>query len=78
MDGRKMSQSSIPTSLTIGEDSQGISNNMNPKQQLAITIKNWANIPDNDENLLNEGAVEALNDLSTLDDEKIKKNCAGM
>ena len=78
LQGRKMSQSVIPTALTIGDDSQGLTDSMNPKQQLAITIKNWANIPDNDENLLSEGALAALNDLSAMDDGKIKKHCAGM
>ena len=51
--------------------------NVNPKQRLAITVKNWACMPENDDHLLNEGAVEALIMLSTADDKKIKQSCAG-
>ena len=74
----KLPHNHVPTALTIGDDSHGLTDSMNPKQQLAITIKNWAHIPDNDENLLGEGAMPALNELSSIDDGKIKKNCAGM
>ena len=57
--------------------SEVMDNSLDPKQQLALTIKNWSNIPANDENLLNEGALEALISLSGNDDFKIKKCCAG-
>ena len=49
----------------------------NPKQQLALTIRNWTLTPENDEHLIAEGAVQALVTLSSLDDQKIKKCCAG-
>jgi len=50
--------------------------NMNPKQQLALTIKNWSNFPENDEHIIKEGAVYALIALSHMDDSTIRKCCA--
>ena len=49
---------------------------MNPKQQLAITIKNWSVFPENDEHLIKEGAVYALIALSHIDDTTIRRCCA--
>ena len=70
-----MHSSKAPTSLIIGDDASQtvMTTDMNPKQQLALTIKNWANNPANDENLINEGAIEALNSLSVVEDGKVKK-----
>lgn len=48
----------------------------NPKQRLAITLRNWSTIPVNDKHMLEEGAVEALIALSGLDDQKVKRCCA--
>lgn len=50
--------------------------NMNPKQQLALTIKNWSNFPENDDHIIKEGAVYALIALSHMDDSTIRKCCA--
>jgi hypothetical protein len=50
--------------------------NMNPKQQLAMTIKNWSVFPENDEYLIKEGAVYALIALAHMDDSTIRKCCA--
>lgn len=50
--------------------------NMNPKQQLAVTIKNWSAFPENDEHLIKEGAVYALIALSHMDDTTIRRCCA--
>ncbi len=49
---------------------------MNPKQQLALTIKNWSVSPENDQNLIKEGAVFALIALSSIDDSSIRRCCA--
>ncbi len=49
---------------------------MNPKQQLAVTIKNWSVSPENDRNLIKEGAVYALIALSSIDDSSIRRCCA--
>jgi hypothetical protein len=50
--------------------------NMNPKQQLAMTIKNWSVFPENDNYLIKEGAVYALIALAHMDDSTIRKCCA--
>jgi hypothetical protein len=50
--------------------------NMNPKQQLAMTIKNWSVFPENDEHIIKEGAVYALIALAHMDDSTIRKCCA--
>jgi hypothetical protein len=49
---------------------------MNPKQQLALTIKNWSVSPENDAHLIKEGAVYALIALSSIDDTSIRRCCA--
>ena len=53
-----------------------ITDSMGPREQLAMTIRNWAVNPANDEFLINEGAVHALIALATMDDPKIKTSCA--
>lgn len=50
--------------------------NMNPKQQLAMTIKNWSFFPENDDHIIKEGAVYALIALAHMDDSTIRKCCA--
>lgn len=57
------------------QDTQQLKN-MNPKQQLALTIKNWSSFPENDEHIIKEGAVYALIALSHMDDSTIRKCCA--
>ena len=59
------------------EDDEELSVNLNPKQRLSVTIKNWSVLPENDEHLMNEGAVSALISLCSIDDRKIKRSCAG-
>ena len=49
---------------------------MNPKQQLALTMKNWTSSPDNDEHIINEGGVQALIALCHVEDASIRKCCA--
>ena len=59
------------------ESADRMSHKLNPKQQLAITLKNWSAIPANDAHLIAEGGIEALVALSSVEDFKIKKSCAG-
>ena len=49
---------------------------LNSKQQLALTIRNWSVMPENDDHLIGEGAVHALIALAGTDDNFIKKCCA--
>ena len=49
---------------------------LNSRQQLALTIRNWTSLPENDLHLIEEGAVHALIGLATMDDNFIKKCCA--
>ena len=49
---------------------------MNPRQQLAITIRNWSAMAENDRYIINEGAVHALIALAGMEDPSIKKSCA--
>eukprot|EP01036_Dinobryon_divergens_P027002 gene27002-35707_t len=49
---------------------------MNPKQQLALTIKNWSDLPENDNDIINEGAVYALIALCYVEDSSIRRCCA--
>ena len=55
-----------------------MSQKLNPRQQLALTMKNWSSISANDAHLISEGGIEALVALSSIEDVKIKKSCAGM
>lgn len=49
---------------------------MNPKQQLALTMKNWTLSADNDEHIISEGGVQALIALCHVEDAAIRKCCA--
>lgn len=49
---------------------------MNPRQQLATTIRNWSTQAENDKYIIHEGAVHALIALAVMDDAHIKKCCA--
>lgn len=49
---------------------------MNPKQQLALTMKNWTMSEDNDEHIISEGGVQALIALCHVEDAAIRKCCA--
>lgn len=49
---------------------------MNPKQQLALTIKNWSLNEANDEHIIAEGGVQALIALCHVEDAFIRRCCA--
>jgi len=49
---------------------------LNSRQQLAMTIRNWTSLPENDQHIIEEGAVHALIGLASMDDNFIKKCCA--
>lgn len=49
---------------------------LNPKQQLAITLRNWSSKPENHAFMILEGAIHALITLSTIEDRLIKECCA--
>lgn len=49
-----------------------IDDSMHPKHRLALTLKNWSLIPENDTNLMSEGAVHALIALAGLDDNSVR------
>jgi hypothetical protein len=49
---------------------------MNPKQQLALTIKNWTLSETNDQHIISEGGVQALIALCHVEDASIRKCCA--
>jgi hypothetical protein len=59
------------------ESTDRMSQKLNPRQQLALTMKNWSAISANDAHLIAEGGIEALVALSSIEDVKIKKSCAG-
>jgi hypothetical protein len=58
------------------ESDNDIKEEMNSRQQLAMTIRNWSVIPENDAYILKEGAVHALIALAGVEDPFIKKCCA--
>jgi hypothetical protein len=49
---------------------------MSSKQQLAVTIRNWSMMPENDEHIIREGAAHALIALAGIEDPMIRKCCA--
>jgi hypothetical protein len=49
---------------------------MTSNQQLALTLRNWTDIPENDHLIINEGIVSAINALSHMDDPSIRRCCA--
>ena len=60
-----------------GSDSGNeVSTGLNAKQQLAMTIRNWTTMPENDRSVINEGCVTTLIALASIDDMIIKKCCA--
>eukprot|EP01038_Epipyxis_sp_PR26KG_P006972 gene6972-9532_t len=70
------------SSVAINDSDSGSDNEfamlkqMSPKQQLVVTIKNWSANPENDYNLIHEGAVYAMIALSSIDDSLIRRCCA--
>ena len=58
------------------DEEEEIMDVLNSKQQLALTIRNWSVMPENDNHLISEGAVHALIALAGTDDNFIKKCCA--
>ena len=60
-----------------GSDSgNDVSTRLNSKQQLAMTIRNWTTMPENDKSVINEGGVLTLIKLASIDDIIVKKCCA--
>lgn len=55
------------------ESDDAVQETMNPRQQLATTIRNWSVTPENDEYIIAEGAVHALIALAGLEDNHVKK-----
>ena len=49
---------------------------LNSRQQLALTIRNWSSMEENDQYIIEEGAVHAVIGLASMDDSFIKKCCA--
>lgn len=72
----------LASNFSIGSDDSDAddkvveAHSMNPRQQLALTVKNWSRTAENDENILQEGAVHALIALTSTEDSLIKKWCA--
>jgi len=58
------------------ESDNDVDEHMNSRQRLALTIRNWSVIPENDAYLLREGAVHAIIALAGTDDHRIKQYCA--
>lgn len=69
------SQSNASEDSDEEEEAHIESQHLNPRQQLALTVKNWTKTPENDKNLLVEGAVQALIALTSTDDVMTKKWC---
>ena len=60
-----------------GSDSGNeVSTILNSKQQLAMTIRNWTTMPENDVSVINEGCIMTLIELASIDDIAIKECCA--
>lgn len=55
------------------ESDDAVQESMNPRQQLASTIRNWSVTPENDGYIIAEGAVHALIALAGLEDNHVKK-----
>jgi hypothetical protein len=73
------SQGSIGSFDDFRSDSESdneIDAQLSPKQQLARTIRNWCVIAANDTRVIYEGGVHALIQLSSTDDQLVKKACA--
>ena len=74
--------SSLGSSFSVGsddsdeEEEDSHAHSLNPRQQLAMTVKNWSKTRENDKSLLEEGAVHALIALTSTEDPLIKKWCA--
>eukprot|EP01035_Chromulina_nebulosa_P020347 gene20347-26411_t len=73
---KRLSTTAVETLNPLTEDDFNDLVNMNPRQQLAVTIRNWSKIPENDSYIIKEGAVHALIALTTIDDPLIKECCA--
>lgn len=58
------------------ESDNEIDAQLTPKQQLARTIRNWCVMAANDTRVIYEGGVHALIQLSSTDDQLVKKSCA--
>ena len=70
-------ESSTSLDYESGSDSgNDVSTRLNSKQQLAMTIRNWTTMPENDKSVITEGGVLTLIKLASIDDIIVKKCCA--
>ncbi len=80
VDHKEKKTSSVSDDISVfddnSEDEPEQLESMNSRQQLAMTIRNWTTIPENDSHIIDEGAVHALIGLASMDDNFIKKCCA--
>ena len=53
-----------------------VSNTLTHKQQLALTLRNWAVLSENDQKIIKEGGINTLISLAMVDDPLVKKSCA--
>lgn len=58
------------------ESENEITSALSQKQQLAMTMRNWAASGKNDDKLINEGAISTLITLASVDDMIVRKSCA--
>ncbi len=71
------STADMTETIDSGEDSDDDHlESMNSKQQLARTIRNWSVMPENDDHIIQEGAVHALIALTGVEDTMVRKCCA--
>jgi hypothetical protein len=75
-DGEGLERRSTVTIEPVDEEVYKHPETMNPKQQLAVTIRNWCMIPNNHDHVIREGGVHALVALTTIDDQLIRECCA--
>lgn len=70
----------IPDAIDVFDGSSDSDNEtadiINPRHRLALTIRNWSVHPENDSQIIEEGAVHALIALAGTEDHHIKQCCA--
>lgn len=55
------------------ESDSDVTSDMHHRQQLAMTVRNWSSLEQNDSFIIHEGAVHALVALAGIDDNKIRR-----
>jgi hypothetical protein len=78
--GTKVHEEKITETIDVFDGSSDSENEteevINPRHRLALTIRNWSVYPENDEHIIQEGAVHALIALAGTEDHHIKQCCA--